>query len=128
MRVLKRRKYSGFVEWPKEVSPRILSGNATFQTKCDLLVGPCSCGTTHRENDECTLEILGGFQLEIEPLVLVPKNGEIRIPKYWKPFHGNGLRRCTHLMGECSCGANHKVNKRLIELLEKYNTKISFNK
>ncbi len=128
MQVLKRRKYSGFVEWPRGIAPRMLSGTATFQTKCDLLVGPCSCGIIHREIDSDTKEILNDYQLEIEPLVLGVKNGEVRIPKYWGPIHCTGSRRCTHLIGKCSCGDIHKVNTSLMEILKRYRAKISFNK
>ncbi len=122
--MLKRRKCSGFVDWPKAVSSRILSGSATFQTKCDLLVGPCSCGETHRESDECTSQILEAYDIEIEPMVLIPKEGVLTIPKYWSNVYDYNGRKCTTLLGPCNCGSNHVVDDRLSRLLALNNAEI----
>ncbi len=121
---LKRRKPSGFVLWPKSWQPRILGGRARFQTKCDMLVGPCSCGYTHREDDCGTLDILGSYDHRIEILMLVPKDGEVKIPKYWDAVNYN-RRRCTHLMGVCGCGQKHKsTDPQIRELLSLHRTEI----
>ncbi len=125
MPMLKRRKHSGFVDWPKLVGHRMLSGSSTFQTKCDLLVGPCSCGNTHRETDECTERILEDYELDIEPMVLIPKSGVLQIPKYWSSIHGTSGRKCTTLLGPCNCGDNHIADGRLYRILTLNNAEIS---
>ena len=124
--ILKRRKPSGFVLWPKNWAHRLLSGRARYQTKCDMLVGPCSCGYTHRENECDTVEMLERYNCEIEIQVLTPKDGEVKIPKYWSAIIAYNRRRCTHLVGVCMCGQTHKAtDSRIIELLKEYRTMIA---
>ncbi len=124
MKILKRRKCSGFVDWPEEFGVRILSGRATYQTKCDMFIGPCSCGYTHRETDCITDELLESFGMELEIMVLRPRNGEVRIPKYWEDIDCS-RRRCSHLMGACNCGKTHTGTEAFTEiLLERHFTRI----
>ncbi len=124
--ILKRRKPSGFVLWPKSWSPRILNGRARFQTKCDMLIGPCSCGFIHRENDCDTQEVLERLDCEIELQVLRHQDGDVKIPKYWNMVVYPGRQRCTHLVGECMCGENHKVtDSDIVRLLREHRTSIA---
>jgi len=125
MQTLKRRECSGFVKWPHEFGNRLLSGSATYQTKCDMFVGPCSCGHTHRETDSDVYELLDDFEVEIETLVLVPRRGEVRIPKYWEDINLTGRCRCSHLMGACNCGETHTGKEAVIKtIMRRHYTRI----
>jgi hypothetical protein len=120
MQTLKRRPYSGFVPYPKNWERRVISGRATFQTKCDMLIGPCACGYTHRETDCWVDEALEQYDAEIEPLILRIQNGEILLPKYWEQVGNNG-KMCSHLVGPCACGTIHlPSDKRTRDLLRAY--------
>jgi hypothetical protein len=118
MERLVRRKDSGLVPFPKHWPHRILGGRATYQTKCDLLVGPCSCLMTHLEYQEDTKYLLREFDAEIEPLVLRPKsNGSILVPLYWEASEHMPGTAHTHLVGACSCGRTHTGNEPWVRLL-----------
>ena len=117
--ILKRRKCSGFVQWPPQCGRRILNGNATFQTPCDMLVGPCSCGHTHRETSSYVLEVLEDYGMELEIMELYPKGGGVRIPKYWEAIHNQYNKRCSHLVGKCMCGETHTGKEQRIKRILK---------
>jgi len=121
MEQLVRRKDSGLVPFPKHWPKRILGGRATFQTKCDMLVGPCSCLMTHMEYHEDTLYLLREYSAEIEPLVLRHKSdGSILVPKYWVQsdfMQGHH----SHLVGACTCGKTHTGTEACVRtLLDKH--------
>ena len=113
MTILNRRPKSGFVLYPKQVEKRVVDGTARFRTRCDVLVGPCACGGVHQEDDPWVQHLLQHGNFSIEPLVLHPQNGSVKIPRYWvKPrFH----QSCTVLQGPCSCGATHIVGERWVQ-------------
>lgn len=115
MTVLKRRPDSGFVNFPKEFDKRILDGSARFRTKCDMLIGPCSCGSVHRERDEFTRSVLSHYRMTIEPLVLTVVDGTLPIPRYWDTGRHDD---CDVLVGDCSCGQKHTGHETwVLELL-----------
>ncbi len=121
MERLVRRKDSGLVPFPKHWPNRILGGRATYQTKCDMLVGPCSCLMTHLEYHEDTIYLLREYEAKIEPLVLRRKSdGSILVPKYWlQSDHMPGHH--SHLVGDCTCGKTHTGTESWVRnLLDKH--------
>lgn len=121
MDTLLRRKDSGLVPFPKHWPKRILSGSATYQTKCDMLVGPCSCLSVHFEYHEDTRHLLRHYNTRIEQLVLIPKrDGSILIPKYWLSSNYMPYGVHTHLLGKCRCGEIHTGTERWVQDLLKY--------
>lgn len=122
--VLMRRPGSGFVRYPKQCSQRLGGCESTFRTHCDMLVGPCACGEMHRESDGWVRQLLRHYNLKIETLILVPRKGAVRIPKYWgkNDYH----RTCTALVGPCACGKTHTIDEAwVIELLDLHCAKIA---
>jgi hypothetical protein len=125
MKILKRRRSSGFVKYPKDFDKRIIDGTARFRTKCDMLVGPCACGGVHQEHDDWVKGMLTDNDAAIEALLLAPEeNGTVLIPRYWlKP---RGHERCTVLSGRCACGRRHTANERwVIDMLLQHGAKIA---
>jgi hypothetical protein len=124
MKILKRRKSSGFVKYPKDFDKRIIDGTARFRTKCDMLVGPCACGGVHQEHDEWVRQMLGDNDAAIEALTLAPEeNGAVLIPRYW--LRPRGHERCTVLSGRCACGRRHAANERwVVDMLQQHSAKI----
>ncbi len=115
MKTLSRRPATGFVQYPKDFERHIIDGTARFRTKCDMLVGPCSCGYVHQESDPWVLDTLDRYDCDIEPLILVTDNGYIPIPRYWqKPVAHEG---CNVLSGQCRCGEIHTVNEGWVKIL-----------
>ena len=56
-----------FVLYPKQWDKRWLSPmNRRWQTACDMVVGGCSCGRFHEENDSDTKCLLEDYDAEIE--------------------------------------------------------------
>lgn len=124
MRILNRRKSSGFVKYPKDFEKRIIDGTARFRTKCDMLVGPCACGGVHQEHDDWVNRILADNNSAIEQLTLAPEeNGTVLIPRYWiKP---RGYECCNVLSGQCDCGRIHAANERwVLTMLRQHESKI----
>jgi len=113
MRTLKRRKDSGFVHYPKDFERRIIEGTARYRTKCDMLIGPCSCGGVHQEGDGWVQTMLADYDCTIEPLVLTPKNDRVRIPRYWLKSMENA--NCNMLIGPCSCGECHTFKEQWVK-------------
>lgn len=124
MKILKRRRSSGFVKYPKDFEKHIIDGTARFRTKCDMLIGPCACGSVHQENDEWVTQMLTDNNAVIEALTLAPEeNGIVLIPRYWVRPHGH--EQCTALSGVCACGSRHVANERwIVEILQQHITRI----
>jgi hypothetical protein len=116
MNTLKRRANSGFVQYPKTFEKRIIDGTARYRTKCDMLVGPCSCGGVHQEHDDWVRRLLTVNDSEIEQLTLAPEDdGTVHIPRYW--LRPRGHERCTVFSGSCACGRTHTANENWIQVL-----------
>lgn len=113
---LKRRQSSGFVKYPKAFPKRVIDGSARYRTKCDMLVGPCSCGGVHQENDGWVLRLLRSHDATIDQLALAPEDdGRILMPKYWKK---PSMRlECDTLIGRCACGRTHTVEEEWVHKL-----------
>lgn len=122
-KILQRRPHSGFVKYPSDFDKRIIDGLARFRTRCDMLVGPCSCGHVHQENDRFVKEMLSCYEAEIEPLILTAVNDRVPMPRYWKKPYEH--RQCNMLIGDCECGKTHKINERwIVDLLAVHNTQV----
>ncbi len=124
MRILKRRPQSGFVKYPKDFEKRIIDGTARFRTRCDMLVGPCSCGGVHQEDDGFVRELLDDNDAVIELIELtVSKDGKVYIPRYWiKP---RGHESCNVISGSCNCGKVHTANEQwAVELVVKHKAQV----
>jgi hypothetical protein len=121
---LARRKNSGFVNFPKSFDKRIIDGTARFRTKCDMLVGPCSCGGVHQENDGFVKELLQENNAQIDPINLtVADDGKVYMPRYWYKPRRHEL--CNVLSGHCACGEKHTANEAwVLWLLEQHGAKI----
>jgi hypothetical protein len=113
---LKRRASSGFVKYPKAFPKRIIDGSARYRTKCDMLVGPCSCGGVHQENDGWVQRLLRTHSATIDQLALAPEeNGRIAMPKYWTKIRNHG--NCDTLIGRCACGEVHTIEEEWVHQL-----------
>jgi hypothetical protein len=112
---LKRRQSSGFVKYPKAFPKRIVDGTARYRTKCDMLVGPCSCGANHQEHDGWVRRLLQQHEAVIDQLALAPEDdGRTLIPKYWTRPRGH--ESCDTLLGGCACGKRHTVEEEWVHL------------
>jgi len=122
--ILHRRSASGFVQYPKEFGNRLIDGTARFRTKCDMLVGPCSCGAVHQENDAFVQQMLEAYNASIEQInLIVSDDGKVYIPRYWAKSFRHEL--CNVLSGICNCGVTHTANENwVIKLLELHSAKI----
>jgi hypothetical protein len=116
--VLTRRPKSGFVNYPSFFQKRMVDGRARFMTKCDMLIGPCSCGYTHDEDDGWVREFLGMYNCRIETLILWgtelgSRGMVVEIPGYWKQASSYRERRnnCDVLVGKCVCGETHSPHE-----------------
>lgn len=58
-----------FVLYPADFSPQWRDPvNRRYQTKCDMLVGPCACGRRHCADDEDVMDNLECRDCKIETL------------------------------------------------------------
>jgi hypothetical protein len=110
MKTLKRRASSGFVSYPKDFEKRVVDGTARFRTRCDMLVGPCSCGGVHQESDGWVEEVLEQYDATIEQLTLAPEDdGRVLIPRYWQKPRDHA--HCNVLVGHCACSRTHRASE-----------------
>jgi hypothetical protein len=112
--VLTRRPKSGFVNYPPFFQKRMVEGRARFMTKCDMLIGPCSCGYTHDEAEGWVREFLDMYNCRVETLILWgaelgSRGMVVEIPGYWKQAasYRDGRSTCDVLVGKCVCGETH---------------------
>ncbi|GMU26199.1 MAG: hypothetical protein AMXMBFR16_11040 [Candidatus Uhrbacteria bacterium] len=109
-KTLNRRPATGFVNYPKDWSKRVVEGTARFRTKCDMLIGPCSCGHVHQEHDGWVREYLENYGCDIQTLGIAPEDdGTYRIPRYWQRPRGH--EDCNVLVGPCRCGRTHNARE-----------------
>jgi hypothetical protein len=120
------RNHAGFVHYPSDFPIRVLDGTARFRTKCDMLVGPCSCGDVHQEWDIHTIHALRTQEAVLETLTLVPVDGVVKIPRFWLHVDSRHYH-CDVFSGECRCGKTHTANEHWVkETLQDHNAKIIF--
>lgn len=121
------RNHAGFVQYPSDLPPRTLDGSARFRTKCDMLVGPCSCGDIHQEWDIHTKRLCRTEGTKIETMTLIAsEDGSVHIPRYWLHIN-NDHYNCDVFSGECACGQTHTANELWIkETLDDHFAKIIF--
>ena len=123
MKTLKRRASSGFVKYPSDFSKRTVDGCARFRTRCDMLVGPCSCGNVHQETDDWVQELLERNDAEIDHLEIRSKDGVVYMPRYWDKPEGHAT--CNVLSGPCACGGVHTANERWVyDLIQQHGAKL----
>jgi len=121
------RNHAGFVLYPPDLPPRTLDGSARFRTKCDMLVGPCSCGDIHQEWDIQTKRLLRINNTKIEVMTLiVSEDNKVHIPRYWLHINSDHYI-CDVLSGACECGQTHTANELWVkETLDDHCAEIIF--
>jgi hypothetical protein len=112
--ILKRRAKSGFVNYPKNAERRTIDGTARFRTRCDMLVGPCACGSVHQENEPWVRTLLEDYEYSIDTLAIYPNSeGKVCMPRYWA--NTPSRPECDTLHGPCNCGEVHRANERWVQ-------------
>lgn len=121
------RNHAGFVLYPSTLPAHTVDGSSRFRTKCDMLVGPCSCGDIHQEWDIHVRRILRTTEYtKIEIMTLITTDGKVCIPRYWLHINSNHFF-CDVFSGACACGQIHTANELWVkETLEDHCAEIIF--